>query len=196
MADGSSSLDRFAALAAVYCEWIEDFQRHSPEVFLSSIQPVIAQLYAIGLILPPLPESDEEHPDEQEMDDAVPPWLAESAGLPDADPDQVPVDAWWSLYASLSAFLGPRNSYREVVDPYEPTSEQEVTASLADDLADIYRDLLRGCRKWARGECSAAHWEWRFGLESHWGEHATGALRAIHCLAAWYALPWPSSGAA
>ena len=185
-------LDNFAAIAEAYCALIERFRSVPADVLLASVQPAIATLYAAGLALPPLPAPDAEDADEEEADDLAPPWLGEASGSAPPDPDHMAHADWWSLYKSLTAYLGPRNNYREIFDPYEPPSEKEVTGSLADDLADIYRDLLRGCRKWARGERTEAHWEWRFGLENHWGEHATGALRAIHCLAAWHSLPWPS----
>jgi hypothetical protein len=31
------------------------------------------------------------------------------------------------------------------------------------------------------GRRAQAVWEWGFGLRHHWGEHATGAIRALHC---------------
>jgi hypothetical protein len=186
-------LERFATMAVVYCGLIEAYRTQSPEQFLATVQPVIASLYAAGLSLPTLPEPNDEEGENEEADDAAPSWVASSAGFGAQDGNRIPHDEWWSLYKGLSSYLGSRNDYREIFDPYEPVSKAEVTASLADDLADIYRDLLGGHRKWARGERTNAHWEWRFGLENHWGEHATGAIRAIHCLMAWHELPWPES---
>jgi hypothetical protein len=71
----------------------------------------------------------------------------------------------------------------EVFDPYAEPPEAVVLGSLADDVGDIYLDLADGLELWAAGNLAAAVWEWRFGLESHWGQHLTGALRAIHALA-------------
>jgi hypothetical protein len=40
-------------------------------------------------------------------------------------------------------------------------------------------------------------WEWRFNFQIHWGEHLTGALRALYSLSSTYELDWPKkSGAA
>jgi hypothetical protein len=56
---------------------------------------------------------------------------------------------------------------------------------LFDDLADMYRDLLNGLKLWDLGgpeARKAAQWEWRWGYQYHWGEHATRAMRTIHDL--------------
>jgi hypothetical protein len=65
--------------------------------------------------------------------------------------------------------------------PFGDQADEAVMLPLADDLADIHRDLTHGLRALADG---AAHedvvWEWRFGFYSHWGRHATEALRVLH----------------
>jgi uncharacterized protein DUF5063 len=186
------SVEHFADLAEAYCALIERYSVYRPDDFLAAVQPAIAALYTAGLALPPLPEPEDADTTGDDEDQSAPSWLQQSVDVP-SDPDDMSHGNWRPLYKSLSAYLGSRNYYRELFDPYAPMSEKEVTGSLADDLSDIYRDLLSGCRKWQRGERVTAHWEWRFELENHWGEHATGALRAIHCLAAWHELPWPRS---
>jgi hypothetical protein len=69
--------------------------------------------------------------------------------------------------------------YWEVFDPRK--DEKAIRASLADDIADIYRDLERGsnCLKENPAE---AIFHWRFGFYSHWGSHAVNALRITHWL--------------
>jgi hypothetical protein len=68
--------------------------------------------------------------------------------------------------------------YWEVFDPYELA--EPVAGSLSDDILDVYRDVLRGLRQWEGGDYAAAVWGWRFSFESHWGDHAVDALRALH----------------
>jgi hypothetical protein len=97
-----------------------------------------------------------------------------------------------ALCRSLGALIGDRSFYREIYDPFESPEESEVAGLLADDFADIYRDLQDGLDKWNRGETGEALWEWRFNFENHWGEHLTGALRALHILTARYESNWPS----
>jgi hypothetical protein len=31
------------------------------------------------------------------------------------------------------------------------------------------------------GQLAEARWQWCFHLIHHWGEHATSAIRALHC---------------
>jgi hypothetical protein len=87
---------------------------------------------------------------------------------------------WGELYSLLEDILGDWNPYYEVFDP---TKDREaIFGSLADDLADIYRDLKEGLVVHDAG-LAPPHdiiWEWRFGFYSHWGHHAIDALRALH----------------
>jgi hypothetical protein len=86
------------------------------------------------------------------------------------------------LYSALATKLGRRDYYNEMFAPYDLAEREPVTGSLADDLADIYADLSRGLAAWQVGNTEDAVWEWRFHFQHHWGEHTTGALRALHAL--------------
>ena len=68
--------------------------------------------------------------------------------------------------------------YWEIFDPYD--LQEPVGASLSDDLLDVYRDVGRGLQRWDANADADAIWEWRFSFESHWGDHAIDALRALH----------------
>jgi hypothetical protein len=69
--------------------------------------------------------------------------------------------------------------YWEVFDPY--VDEPPVAGSLSDDLLDVYFDVRRGLDLWkSKAPRAAAIWEWRFHFDSHWGDHAVDALRALH----------------
>lgn len=75
--------------------------------------------------------------------------------------------------------FGKFDSYWEVFDPY--VEEALVAGSLSDDVLDVYLDIRQGLDLWASSAPpAAAIWEWKFGLESHWGDHAVDALRALH----------------
>jgi hypothetical protein len=68
-----------------------------------------------------------------------------------------------------------------IFDPFGDDREP-VTGSLGDAIGDIRQDLATGLAHFDAGEIDAAAWEWRFGFYSHWGEHATSALRALYWL--------------
>lgn len=70
-------------------------------------------------------------------------------------------------------------TYWEVFDPY--VKDALVAGSLSDDILDVYFDVRRGLDLWqSSAPPAAAIWEWKFGLDSHWGDHAVDALRALH----------------
>jgi hypothetical protein len=99
------------------------------------------------------------------------------------DPDRMPSGEWMATWRALGKHLGDRKYYQEMFAPYKLEDKEPVVGDLADDLADIYRDLADGLAKWRRGEREGAAWAWQFQFACHWGEHLTSALRALHALA-------------
>lgn len=54
---------------------------------------------------------------------------------------------------------------------------------LWDDLADIYRELYTGLTLWNLSTTESkieASWKWRFGYDSHWGNHLFRASKTVH----------------
>lgn len=82
----------------------------------------------------------------------------------------------------LKAKLGEWDLYWEVFDPTKDS--EAIRGSLADDIADVYRDIKEGlgCQDLDLALQGDAIWEWRVGFYSHWGKHAIDALRTIHFL--------------
>ena len=70
--------------------------------------------------------------------------------------------------------------YWEVFDPF--IREEAVCANIAEDLSEIAVDLLSGMKEFEAGRTGNAVFEWKFGLNSHWGKHAVDALRALHTI--------------
>ena len=104
---------------------------------------------------------------------------------------RLPHEAWARVHDELQAALGACAHYWEVFDPAslgDPAGaveggDQPVVASLADDLADIWRDLTHGIRAWASAGVAERRdivWVWRESFSSHWGQHLADGLRAIH----------------
>jgi len=75
----------------------------------------------------------------------------------------------------------PLNYYSEVFNPLTIPAEEPVIGDLADDIADIYGDIEYGLSLVDAGFTEHAVWEWVFRMQTHWGEHATSAIRALHC---------------
>jgi hypothetical protein len=75
--------------------------------------------------------------------------------------------------------FGEYDGYTEIFDCY--ADKEPVGASLGDDLYDIYFDISRGLLYYREGDrnaiaCAVITWKYSF---FHWGQHATGALRAL-----------------
>src|SRR4051812_33393972 len=87
---------------------------------------------------------------------------------------------WKEIYAALATRL-PFQHYGEVFNPLPVPPEESIIADLADDIADIFGDVNSGLQHYEAGRRAEAVWDWGFGLTHHWGEHATSAIRAIHC---------------
>ncbi|MBX3192596.1 MAG: DUF5063 domain-containing protein [Labilithrix sp.] len=82
-----------------------------------------------------------------------------------------PVPETWPGFAE-------HDDYWEVFNPYEHA--KPVAGWLSDDVLDVYRDVRSGLWFWEKNAIADAVWEWRFSFESHWGDHAIDALRALH----------------
>lgn len=79
---------------------------------------------------------------------------------------------------AVQAVLGDWDDYWTTTSIVE---EAPVNLSLADALADIWRDLRSGLDALGSGNPREdVLWEWRFDFRTHWGLHAVEALRALH----------------
>ena len=105
-----------------------------------------------------------------------PPW---SEGPNTDEPERVDHSEWQAVAAAVSRL--PLNYYGELSDPLPVPPGQPGIGSLVDDLADIYRDVVTGLRLYDAGRNGEAVWQWAFNFRVHWGDHATGAIRALHC---------------
>jgi len=69
-------------------------------------------------------------------------------------------------------------TYWEIFDPH--ADKDTVCGDLIDDLSDIAADLKAGMIEYEAGRFGNAVFEWKFGLNNHWGQHIVDALRALH----------------
>jgi len=139
------------------CSWIKD-------VLLSTLA-----LYAAGLALSQLP-------------------MAEVSDREDESEGRMSMEQWKELYNRLSAFLGEKKWYATVDFETQWTHQpqESLYGDLADDLADIYRDVMPGLRRWSSaGDEYLGNivWDWQFHFAAHWGgDHASVALGYLHYL--------------
>jgi hypothetical protein len=147
----------FHSAAERYVAMVEAAEGRSAEQLLADLVRVLPVLYEAALRLP--------SPD------------VESAELPEA---ALTHEQWKEVVDRLRVVLGDADRYWTIV-PFGEDGREVLAGSLADDLADIYRDVKEGLDLAAAGESeNEVVWEWRFGFWTHWGRHAVEALRVIH----------------
>ena len=75
----------------------------------------------------------------------------------------------------------PLQHYGDIFSPLLVPQDPPVVGDLADDLAGIYRDIALGQQLYDAGRCDDAIWQWASGFQTHLGQHAASAIRALHC---------------
>lgn len=100
--------------------------------------------------------------------------------LPETEPETNELSSYISEAVSISFSEQIPTIYWEIFDPY--VDEESVCGDLLDDLSDIAADLRDGMKEYEIGRFGNAIFEWKFGLNNHWGQHTVNALRALHSI--------------
>ncbi|MFW6170663.1 MAG: DUF5063 domain-containing protein [Planctomycetota bacterium] len=155
MRSDSRQLDDFAQEVRSFCRWATGADGTVMNVSVALCR--ISSLYTAALHLP-LPFTEGVAEDVEQV-----------------EPPSGSVD----VVAARAAEL-PLQIYWEVFDPIASSPEEAVAGAIVDDLRDIYRDVARRLVLFQSGDRDEALGEWAFNFRIHWGQHATGALRALH----------------
>lgn len=153
------AVERFAAEAVEFRDWARAGTDSGSAAARNALIR-IGRLYLAALDLPPA-------------------WSDELEGASDADAASVSRDELQAVRKAAARI--PLGFYSEIFNPLPVPPEEPVVGDLADDIEDIYSDVVRGLQLFEQGERAQAVWEWGFCLRIHWGEHATSAIRALHC---------------
>lgn len=92
------------------------------------------------------------------------------------------------VFLRLGRILDEERFYADCSDASDLLSDPQIIGigDLADDLADIYRDIKPGLRAWDENidvYLPDVVFEWKEPLfRTHWGRHAVDALRVLHTL--------------
>ena len=168
----SEVAERFGLVAQKYCSLIESRSTFDRIVLLSQIYRVLPELISEGIRLLQVKFGEQE---KEEKEDNI----CEVHGKTDMTDEELQ-----ELQSSLAEKLGDWVSYWFVFDPRQDT--EGIRGSLADDVADIYRDLRSGLRLAKSNEIPPEEivFAWRLTFLSNWGTHAMVSLRTIHSLLA------------
>jgi hypothetical protein len=151
-------IDQFIVAARAFVAWAE-----SPASSNSRAEAVAARMFMAALIAAAI---------------ALPEGSLKTAAA------DIPDDDYQRVYLRFGAL--PFNYYSDCFNPLVVPPEEPVVADLADDLADIWRDVKGGLLLYESGDQDSAAWHWSNDYSLHWGHHATAALYALQS--------WFSSG--
>jgi len=169
-AKNAEAANRFGSVAQRFCRAVDSAPNLNRTELLLQVYRILPQLINEAIDLPNVELSDDEGQEEEQGKSQA----RVRAGLSEAQ--------WAQLYAFLKEKLGDWDLYWQVFDPIK--NNEAIRGSLADDIADIYRDLKAGLVLSAAQQALPEDniWEWRLLFYSHWGKHAIDALRTIHFL--------------
>jgi hypothetical protein len=159
--DIHTAFSDFSLVAAQFCEVVDCSPSLDRIQLLSRIYEILPRLIHEGLMLPALSWSDADTQKE-----------IRHTRMKEAE--------WGRLYQLLQEKLGEWDLYWQVFDPTKDS--EAIRGSLADDIADIYRDIQEGLN--LHNPDLTLQQDticgWRLLYYSHWGQHAINALYTIH----------------
>ncbi len=159
--------NRFSVIANQFCSVVDSAPAFDRTELLTKIYRILPALIGEAITLPGVSRDDDDEPEESRRRRS--------------DARRLSQQEWDKRYNFLKEKLGDWNLYRQVFDPTE--DNEAVFGSLADDIADIYRDLKDGLafREAPQGSPDVVSiWTWHLLFYSHWGKHAMDALLTIH----------------
>ena len=154
------SVTEFVTIAAEYCKFLENTYRFSKRDFLNKTHKILPLLYYKATLLPKFNSVFE----------------AENEKF-------VTEEEWDFIHQSVKKRLGYHDEYREVFDPLTHEQVEQSTASIADNLADIYQDIKNFISLYHIGSeeiMNDALWECQINFEEFWGQKMVNALKAVH----------------
>lgn len=157
MADNTEIARDFADNAGLYVSWFDQaLADEMPAIKMRMLHEVLASLQAAAARLTAVPPSDEAESDFEKDDTLV-----------DTIRKKLPVDAYSVVFDPFE------------YDPLEVNPPKPVMATIADDLTDIYCDLMEGLLLYRAGQIENALCHWHFTYYAHWGRHLSHAQSAI-----------------
>ena len=154
--DEDATFDRFVAVAREFVEWATSPATQSRDEAERALV-LLTRLYSAGLSMSEAPIADDEG---------------------DGEAEGVSDEMWRRVYERAGCL--PFNDYSSVLDPHEVPAKGTGTEDLADDIADVYRDLKDGLNLLDSGCRKDAWLHFRMFFWIHWGQHAVSAMGALH----------------
>lgn len=158
----SKNVVEFVTVANEYCTTIENVGHHSPAENLGRLQKILPLLYLKAAVLPQV---------ESIMDEELEKFVSE-------------LD-YNSLQQKWLQQLGEHDNFYEVFDPNIQFGDETVTASISENLLDIYQGLKDFITSYSIGNEEVMYdslAECVFHFSEFWGQQLVNVLRAVHML--------------
>ncbi|PLX22949.1 MAG: DUF5063 domain-containing protein [Marinilabiliales bacterium] len=156
----SESVIEFVTIAGEFCTFVENTLRFTKSDFLDKSRKLLSLIYLKMSLLPKF-----------------------EAIFEDENERFVTEEDWDFIHESVKRKLGFHDEYREVFDPVTHEQVEQSTASVSDNIADIYQDLKNFISLYNIGNeemMNDAIWECQLNFEEFWGQKLLNGLKAIH----------------
>jgi len=150
----------FVAVANEFCKYAEHASEIKGEELLKILQRLLPLLYLKASFLPVF-----------------------TPFFDDTNEKFVTENDWTRIHDDFRKKIGSANDYLEVFDEKINDSEGPVSASISENMADMYQDLKNFIILYQTGTVEVmndALWECRMNFENYWGQKLVNALRAVH----------------
>ncbi len=158
----SKNVVEFVTVASEYCTSVENVTKISAEANLQKMQKLVPLLYLKAAMLPKT---------ERLLDEELEKYISE-------------LD-YNVLHQKWLQLLNEYDSFYEVFDPAIQFGQETVTASVSENLLDIYQDLKNFLVAYSIGNeevMNDALAECTEHFEEFWGQQLVNVFRAIHML--------------
>lgn len=158
----SKNVIEFITVANEFCSFLERSEEFETPVFLSRLQKILPLLYLKASLLPEFEFETEEDLEKfvTEMDYNI-------------------------IQQKILQHTGASDDYQEVFVSGMQFSESALTASISENVADIYqemKDLMMSYRMLNDEVMEQAIWECKNNFSQLWGQTLVNCLRAVHNL--------------
>ena len=157
----SKNVIEFVTVAREYCAWLENTLSSSRRDFIDTGLKLLPLMYLKMVVLP--------KPSPMLKDDFLDKSVTE--------------EEYQQLFNAVLFKMGPHNDYLEVFTADMQTSVEPLTASVSENLTDIYQDLkdfLMSYRTAVTEIMNDALYELINNFELYWGQRLVNVLRALH----------------
>jgi hypothetical protein len=149
-------------VAGEYCNFLEKAGKSGTRDFLGKLQKLLPLLYLKVSLLPEF-ESDQEE-----------------------SPEKFVTELDYNLIrGKIAGITGEYDDYQEVFDSGMQFSESALTASISENLSDIFQDLKDFISLYQIGNetvMESGLWECQNNFKEFWGQKLVNCLRAVHQL--------------